>query len=110
VEDEAIVGQIGIEASRRGYGEIGMMVAADWRRRGVGSALMAAAIAWAREHQLHKLSLGVFPHNVAALALYRKFGFVQEGYLRQHVRRASGERWDLIQMGLLLDELRPDAY
>jgi len=102
IAEEAIVGQIDVEESRFGYGEIGMMVAADWRGRGVGSALMAAAIEWSRSRGLHKLSLGVFPHNDAALALYRKFGFLQEGYLRQHIRRASGERWDLIEMGLLL--------
>jgi GNAT superfamily N-acetyltransferase len=30
-----------------------MLVARDRRRRGVGSALMAAAIAWAREHEPH---------------------------------------------------------
>ena len=38
-------------------------------------ALVAAGIEWGREHGLHKLTLSVFPHNEAALALYRKFGF-----------------------------------
>jgi hypothetical protein len=33
---------------------------------------------WARERGLHKLSLSVFAHNVPAIALYRKFGFVEE--------------------------------
>jgi ribosomal protein S18 acetylase RimI-like enzyme len=49
-----------------------MMVAADWRGRGVGTALVAAAIEWARARGLHKLTLSVFPHNEAAVALYRK--------------------------------------
>ena len=40
-----------------------MAIAREWRGRGVGSALMAAAIDWARERGLHKLSLGVFAHN-----------------------------------------------
>ena len=40
----------------------------------------------------------------AALALYRKFGFEQEGYLRSHYRRANGELWDAVVMGLLLRE------
>jgi len=102
VARNAIVGEIGVRTNPFGYGDVAMMVAADWRRRGVGSALMAAAIQWSRAHGLHKLSLGVFPHNDAALALYRKFGFVQEGYLRQHIGRTSGERWDVIEMGLFL--------
>jgi len=102
VADGAIVGQLHIEASRFGFGELGMMVAADWRGRGVGTALVAAAIDWAREQELHKVTLGVFPHNEAALALYRKFGFVEEGRLRSQIRRANGELWDVIEMGLLL--------
>jgi len=69
---------------------------------GVGSALLAAAIDWARESGLHKLNLGVFPHNTAAIALYRKFGFVEEGRQVKQYRRSSGELWDSIEMGLLL--------
>ena len=85
-----------------GFGEVGMMVATDWRGRGVGTALVAAAVEWARSRDLHKLALSVFPHNNAAIGLYRKFGFVEEGRLVQHVRRADGQLWDLIEMGLML--------
>lgn len=42
------------------------------------------------------------PHNEAAIGLYRKFGFVEEGRLVKHMRRDNGELWDLIEMGLLL--------
>ena len=97
-----IVGFLHVEPSRHGFGEIGMAIARDWRGRGVGSALLAEAIEWARERGLHKLSLSVFPHNAAAIALYRKFGFVEEGRRVKHYRRASGELWDALEMGLLL--------
>ena len=80
VHDE-VVGELRIYPSWMGFGEIGMMVAAGWRGRGAGTALVAAAIEWARAHGLHKLALSVFPHNHAAIALYRKFGFVEEGRL-----------------------------
>ena len=99
---DEVVGQLHVDQSPFGFGEIGMMVARDWRGRGVGSALVAAAIEWARERELHKLTLSVFPHNEPAIGLYRKFGFVEEGRREQHMRRASGEIWDLIEMGLLL--------
>ncbi len=69
----------------------------------MGTALVAAAIEWARAYGLHKLALSVFPHNDAAIALYRKFGFVEEGRLVRHVRRADGQFWDLIEMGLLIE-------
>jgi RimJ/RimL family protein N-acetyltransferase len=100
--DGELVGQIFVLRSHHGFGEIGMMVARDRRGQGIGTALMEAAIGWAREQGLHKLSLDVFAHNEAALALYRKLGFVEEGRRVKHYRRASGELWDAIEMGLLL--------
>lgn len=97
-----IVGSLHIDSSPFGFGEIGMAVGREWRGRGVGSALLPEAIELARERGLHKLSLGVFAHNRAAIALYRKFGFAEEGRRIKHYRRASGELWDSIEMGLLL--------
>jgi len=97
-----IVGMLHVEVSRHGFGEIGMLVDRDWRGRGVGSALVRAAIDWARGQRLHKLCLEVFAHNAAAIALYRTSGFVEEGRRVRQYRRASGELWDTIMMGLAL--------
>ena len=97
-----IIGMLHVQASRHGFGELGMLVRRDWRGRGVGSALMQAAIDWARGHGLHKLCLEVFAQNAAAAALYRKCGFAEEGRRAQQYRRASGELWDTIMMALLL--------
>jgi RimJ/RimL family protein N-acetyltransferase len=102
VADGECIGSLHVERSRFGFGELGMAVARPWRGRGVGSALVEAAIENAREEGLHKLSLEVFPHNAAGLALYRKVGFVEEGRRVKQYRRASGELWDSIVMGLLL--------
>lgn len=102
VANDELIATIVVFGSRHGYGEIGMQVARPWRGCGVGSALLSTAIEWAPEQGLHKLSLSVFPHNEAAIALYRKFGFAEEGRRIQHYRRASGELWDSIEMGLLV--------
>jgi RimJ/RimL family protein N-acetyltransferase len=102
VADGQIVGMLHIEVSRHGFGEFGMLVDRGWRGRGVGSALVRAAIGWAREHRLHKLCLEVFAHNAAAIALYRKSGFTEEGRRVMQYRRARGELWDSIVMGLVL--------
>jgi RimJ/RimL family protein N-acetyltransferase len=102
VAEAEIIGSLHVERSRFGFGEIGMAVAREWRGHGVGSALLAAAVEWARENRLHKLNLSVFPHNERGIALYRKFGFVEEGRRVKQIRRSSGELWDTIEMGLLL--------
>jgi RimJ/RimL family protein N-acetyltransferase len=99
---DEVIGFTSVEDSGRGYGEINMTVAADQRGRGVGTSLMKAAIDWARACGMHKLILSVWPHNAAAIALYRKYGFVEEGYRVKQMRRQSGELWDVIDMGLLL--------
>jgi [ribosomal protein S18]-alanine N-acetyltransferase len=97
-----IVGMLHVEVSRFGFGELSMLVDRGWRGRGVGSALLLAATGWARDHGLHKLCLEVFAHNTPAIALYRKSGFAEEGRRTRQYRRASGELWDSIIMGLAL--------
>jgi ribosomal protein S18 acetylase RimI-like enzyme len=98
----AIIGTIHVETGRFGAGDVGMLVDADWRGRGVGRALLEAAIERSRAQGLHKLCLEVFAANAAALALYRRCGFAEEGRRVKQYRRASGELWDSIVMGLLL--------
>ena len=88
--------------SRHGFGELGMLVDRDWRGRGVGSALVQAAVSRAHGQGLHELCLEVFAHNTAAIALYRRSGFVEEGRRADQYRRASGELWDSVVMGLAL--------
>jgi RimJ/RimL family protein N-acetyltransferase len=82
--------------------ELGLMVAAKERRRGIGTALMEEAIKWARGSGVTKLELHVFPHNEPAIALYRKLGFQDEGHRRRHYRIA-GHYVDAILMALYLD-------
>jgi len=102
-DDGRMVGELSIEVAGYGVADLGMMVAADARGRGIGSALLSAAIEWARGAGAHKVALQVWPHNEAGIALYRKFGFEEEGRLRRHYRRRNGELWDAVIMGLLLD-------
>lgn len=77
--------------------DLGLMVAASHRRRGVGRLLLEQAVAWARSAGVRKLELHVFPWNEAAIALYERFGFAREGYRVGHYLRA-GEEVDAILM------------
>jgi RimJ/RimL family protein N-acetyltransferase len=55
----------------------------------VGTALLQAAVDWARATGIRKLELHVFPWNEAGIALYEAFGFEREGYRKRHYRRGN---------------------
>lgn len=80
-----------------------MCVHAGRWRQGHGEALLRALLDWAGTiPHARKVELLVRAENTAAIALYRKLGFVEEGRLRERVRLRSGRLVDDISMGLLL--------
>lgn len=105
VEGE-VVGQISLltnpnRARRRHVGGIGMSVHDAWQGKGVGTALMAAAVDLADNWlDLLRLELTVYVDNEPAIRLYTKFGFEIEGTLRCYAFRA-GEYVDAYSMARL---------
>ncbi len=105
-DNDRLIGHLSLTGNanpRRAHAaEFGMAVRDDWQGRGVGDALLAAAIAQARDWLgLRRLELTVFADNAAALALYEKHGFQVEGRLRAWALRA-GRLEDVLTMGLLI--------
>lgn len=94
-----VVGSLWMTVARYGVADVAMLLAAGWRGRGLGGALLDVGLGWAGEAGAHKASLEVWPDNEAALALYRSRGFTEEGRRVRHYRRASGELWDSVLMG-----------
>ena len=89
---------------------LGIAVSADARGRGIGTALMAEAVRWARSVGVDKIVLSVYPHNAGAIALYRKFGFVQEGRLARHSRKSYGDEDEILMAAwIAADEDRAAA-
>ena len=76
--DGELVGHVQV-VLRNGLADLGILVASGWRGRGIGSQLMARSLAWCKDNNAHKVTLSVWPHNTAAIAMYEKFGFVEEG-------------------------------
>ena len=100
-----VAGRLSIARDRHPYSphvaEVGLMVAADQRRRGIGSALMDEALKWARSAGITKVELEVFPHNAPAISLYRKLGFEEEGRRRNRYL-IGGHHVDTILMSIQL--------
>ncbi|MBA2460465.1 MAG: GNAT family N-acetyltransferase [Actinobacteria bacterium] len=104
-DGDQIVGRLSLardsHPASRHVADLGLMVAASHRRRGIGRALLDQAVAWAREAGIHKLELHVFPWNEPAIRLYETFGFEREGLRRDHYAR-DGEYVDAILMAYRL--------
>jgi RimJ/RimL family protein N-acetyltransferase len=100
-DDGTLVGRLSVgrdpHPASAHVADVGLMVAVDARRQGIGTALLQAAVDWAREAGVRKLELHVFPWNKAAIALYDRFGFEREGFRKEHYRR-GGEYVDAILM------------
>ncbi|MGH2680452.1 MAG: GNAT family N-acetyltransferase [Actinomycetota bacterium] len=93
-DGERLVGHVTVQRERHPVtahvGSLAIAVAADARGRGTGRRLMEEAIAWSKRVGIEKVVLSVYPHNEAAISLYRSFGFVEEGRLARHSRKSYG--------------------
>ncbi|WP_331766448.1 GNAT family N-acetyltransferase [Embleya sp. NBC_00896] len=88
-------------ARARGTGYVVMGVRSSHAGRGLGRALLEAAIARAHDRGLRRLELTVMTHNRAALGLYLRCGFRIEG-LRRAALHIDGTDIDEYYMGRLL--------
>jgi ribosomal-protein-alanine N-acetyltransferase len=60
----------------------GLVVQRAFRRQGIGGALIAACMAWARDQGATAIRLEVRASNAAAIALYQRHGFSPTGVRR----------------------------
>jgi RimJ/RimL family protein N-acetyltransferase len=76
----------------------------DVRSKGIGQQMITAILKIAFEQlHLHRVSLGVFDFNIAAIACYENAGFIKEGLLRDSSKNGD-EYWSLWEMSILEDE------
>jgi L-phenylalanine/L-methionine N-acetyltransferase len=79
-----------VHPASRHIADLGLMVASQYRRRGIGTRLLHEAVGWARASGILKIELHVFPWNEPALKLYESFGFEREGYRKDQYARDGG--------------------
>lgn len=81
-------------------GSLGMGVHPLYRRRGLGSRLLAACIGKAWDKGLTRIELEARADNLPAIRLYERFGFEHEA-LKSKAMRFDGVYFDAVQMRLL---------
>ena len=111
--DAEVVGNLGLtrltRARRAHVGELGMGVRDSWQGKGVGTALMQAALDLADNWLgLRRIELRVYADNARAIALYRKFGFEIEGTHRLYAIR-NGAYVDSLSMARIVEGPRAGA-
>lgn len=101
----AIVGMVGLkqEAGLKDAHKAfvwGFFVRPAWRRRGIGSALVAA-LAEAGRPLVEQLTLTVVRHNAAAIALYQRHGFTVYGIEPKSLKDAMGYADEVLMVRFL---------
>lgn len=92
VEGDEVMGQLSLTVlqhpRRRHVATFGMGVKASATGRGIGSALVQAAIAHAEQWaNVSRIEIEVYTDNAPAIALYRKHGFAIEGTASRYAFR-----------------------
>lgn len=85
-------------------GVLGMGIVEEHRGKGIGEALMRAALAQARARGMTRVELTVRADNPRAITLYRRIGFVDEGVKRKAIF-VDGAYVDVACMALLFEDL-----
>jgi RimJ/RimL family protein N-acetyltransferase len=100
---DCLIGSLSFENGPRRrnahQGTLGMSVREDWRRMGVGTALLQCLLEWADASALiEKVGLAVFADNLPAINLYKKVGFIEEGRQPRQIKMGPDGYQDLVLM------------
>lgn len=77
-------------------GEIRILIAGDFQRRGLGTLLAHEIFYLAIRINLYKAEVLLMSIQTAAIDLFKKLGFKREAVLKNHVIDLTGKRHDLV--------------
>jgi len=79
--------------------EFGVCVLKDFWGYGIGTNLLNETIRWADTNQIKKMTLNVLETNEKAKTLYKKYGFEEEGVLKNDKLLSDGNYYNTVIMG-----------
>lgn len=86
-------------------GELRLIVARDFQRKGLGMLMARELYALAASEKVEQVIVSMMRPQTAARNIFRKLGFREEITLRDHVKDRSGRTQDLIIMRCDLEAL-----
>lgn len=90
---------VGTELKRMAHQvEFGICIMEKYWGYKIGSNLLEAAIDWADNQDIQKMTLAVLETNEPAIRLYKKVGFEVEGILKRDKRLSDGRFYNTILM------------
>ncbi len=86
--DGSVLGMIGVQQVDDAVAEVRRLrVHPEYRRQGVGTALMKHAVSFCRDHEYLKIILDVRGERAGAIRMFEKFGFYLAKVREQDERR-----------------------
>jgi L-amino acid N-acyltransferase YncA len=109
LQDDSIVADGALELTaeewRKHQGELRVIVADEFRRKGVGMIIMRELYFLAIEKKVEKVVAKMMKPQVAARTICKKLGFHEELVIPDYVKDQSGKSQDLVIMTCNIQEL-----
>ncbi|MFQ5604475.1 MAG: GNAT family N-acetyltransferase [bacterium] len=90
---------------KRNLGEVRLLIAPDYRRKGLATIFVRELFAHALKSKILKIQAEMVEDQESAIAVFERFGFRKEAVLRKHVTDTHGQRKNLIIMTLDVEDL-----
>lgn len=106
---DRIVADAALEMASEGWdehvAEVRLIVAREYRRKGLGALMARELYALAAEVKIEEIVVKMMRPQRAARSIFRKLGFHEETLLPDYVKDARGKKQDLILMRCDLEAL-----
>jgi len=93
----AVLSSVSSRCVYSGVTEVSVYIHKDFRKKGIGQALLQKLITESEANSIWTLQSGIFPENTASIALHEKLGFRKIGY-REKVGKMDGVWRDTLLM------------